>query len=170
MQLAGLSLDRVTPSQIWGKLDPETRQLAAEAIVSDPDTRPEADVAIAMAMRFREVAVRRLSNDQRVDYLLRRVFPDDGLATSLLLALHLKHRRPILSRFLDELKVPHDAGLIDADHDLQPQDSEALAAAIAALDGEFPQPHVDLYLACLLALDPETWAPLTTLLPPRLAG
>ena len=44
--------------------------------------------------------------------------PDDSLATSLLLALHLGRRQPLLSAFLDRMGIPHDEGMIDPDHEL----------------------------------------------------
>ena len=45
--LARLDLRELTPSRLWGALDPETRRLAAETIyeVDDESARLEADMA-----------------------------------------------------------------------------------------------------------------------------
>jgi hypothetical protein len=44
-----------------------------------------------------------------------------------------------------------------------------LTAAIASLDDEFDRPHVDLYLACLVSMDPGTWQHLDPILNQRAA-
>jgi hypothetical protein len=169
MDLRALLTNQLTPARVWSQLDPDTQKLAAEAIYADGATRREADLAVAAAMRFREPALRRQSVAQRIGYLLRAVHPNDDLAGSLLLALHLTHRRPILGHFLTELSIPHEDGLIDPDHDLKPPTASSLTAAIASLDSRFDRPHVDLYLACLLSMDPDTWQQLDPILGQRAA-
>jgi hypothetical protein len=164
MDLRELLTGRLTPARVWSHLDPDTRKLAAEAIYADGATRREADLAVAAAMRFREPALRRQSIAQRVGYLLRVVHPDDELAGSLLLALHLTHRRPILSCFLSELGIPHEDGLIDPDDHMEPPTASSVTAAVAALDDKFERPHIDLYLACLASMDPGTWRHLDPIL------
>jgi hypothetical protein len=156
-----LPLDDLRPATLWAVLDADTRRSAAEALYtgehSDSRTRREADMAVAAAIRFREIAVRKLSIDKRVDYLLRAVRPEDPLASSLVMSLHLEQRRGLLAAFLDALEVPHDDGMIqqDVDPDLP---VERLASAAAGLYQNFDEAEVDLYLASLLALDPDTWS------------
>ena len=102
--------------------------------------------------------MRKLSAGKRIEYLLRAVRPDDSLAANLLLALHLEGRRALLTTFLDRLEIPHDEGMIDGDFDLQPPPPERLAPAVTALFEEFPAEQVEVYVASLVALDPDTWA------------
>jgi hypothetical protein len=153
--------EELTPARLWAELDDETRRIAARSLYrgewADPLSRREADLAIAEALRFREVAVRKLSADRRVDYLLRAVRPDDSLARSLLLALHLGQRKPILEAFLDALEIPHEGGMIDENFDLEPPDVTRLAGAVETLRSGFPDDEVEVYLTSLLAMDPETW-------------
>ncbi len=108
--LERLPLDELVPSDIWAELDPETRRRAAEALyrggASSESGRRHADVALAARLNFREVAVRRLPVERRVQYLVGRVRPDDALASSLLLAMHLDHRRSLLEAFLDAARDP----------------------------------------------------------------
>lgn len=157
--LPDLPLDGLSPSKLWSALGPELRALAGRAVYSadDRSARNEVDQAIADAIRFREVAVRRLPLDKRVDYLSRVVRPDDDLATTLLLALHLEHRRPLLAAFLDHLEIPHNDGIIHEDHQPSPPSPEALRPAVNRLLGEFRQDEVEIYLASLLAMDDNVW-------------
>ena len=170
MRLRSVSLERLTPVEIWSALDPETRGLAAAAVYggpgADPGATAEADVAIARAARFRLVAVRRLPLENRRDYLVRLVRPDDSLASTLLRALHLIHRSELLSAFLDELSIPHEDGAIDPDFDFDANrpDAKQLLAATATLDSRFPAEHVELYAMSLLAMDPQSWSPIQEVL------
>ncbi|MCP3978002.1 MAG: hypothetical protein GY716_01550 [bacterium] len=165
--LEEIDLQTITPASLWPRLEPDTRKLAAEAVYRGNQggtVRREADVAIATALRFREVAVRKLPTDRRIEYLIGRVHADDGLASSLLLALHLEHRIALLETFLDDLEIPQENGAIDDEFDLQPAEPERLRSAVAALREKFPTDQVDVYLASLIALDPETWGGLTQIL------
>src|SRR5262249_40634606 len=95
-----VDLSSCGPSQLWAALPADTRQAAARALYAhdwgNAPTRREADFAIIQGMRFRETAVRQLPIDKRAGYLARSIRPNDSLASSLLLALHLESRRPML--------------------------------------------------------------------------
>lgn len=149
---------------LWTRLDRDVRAAAARSLYThdwgDTVPRREADLTIARALRFREAAVKQLPVEKRVEYLVRLVRLDESLATSLLLALHLEARGPMLCAFLDALGLPHEGGLIDASYDLKPLSSEKLGPATASLYERFPRSEVDLYLTTLRTLDPETWAAL----------
>ena len=165
--LQNLPLDKLTPARLWPALDESVRRLAVEAMYGDdPNLRREADQALADALRFRPAGVRKLPLDKRVDYFVRRVRPDNTLASTLLTTLHLAHRRPLLGAFLDALEVPNDDGLIPPGHEPEPFAGDRLAPAVDGLRGRFEAPDVDLYLATLLALDPDMWGGLKPLLEP----
>ena len=171
VSLQNLSLDRLTPARLWPALDEPDRRLAVQALYGDdPALRGQADEALAGALRFRPAAVRKLPVDKRVDYFVRRVRPDNTLATTLLTALHLGHRRALLRFFLDALGVPNDDGVIAPDHEPEPVAADRLAPAVDALRRRFDAPAVDVYLASLLALDPDTWGGLKLLLEPDAAA
>ena len=162
--LQNLHIDKLTPARLWPALDEPVRRLAVQAMYDDPDLRREADQALADALRFRPAGVRKLPVDKRIDHFVRRVRPDNPLATTLLTTLHLAHRRALLSAFLDALEIPNDDGLIASGHEPEPVAAGRLAPAVDRLRGRFDTPDVDLYLATLLALDPEVWGGLRTLL------
>ena len=151
--------DGLTPATLWRQLDAPTREIAARAVYkhSPGSSKAEADALIANAMRFRPAAIRKLPVEKRVQYLLSRVPVDDGLASTLLMALHLGPRAELLKGFLTALEIPHEEGLIDDRYDLQPQSVESLKQAIAQGYENFDRDHFQLYLAALVALDPETW-------------
>ena len=148
----------LTPSKLWTMLPQETRLLAARSYDwKTPESRLEAELTIARALKFRDLFVRKLPLEKRIGYLATAVRPADSLAASLLLALHLEHRRPILAAFLDSLGIEHDNGLITEDKEVAPPEAAALAAAAAKLYENFPENDVTVYLKCLLAVDPVTW-------------
>ncbi len=172
--LESVALDRITPSELWTRLDSRTRKLAATSLYDARGVaasgRAEADASIARAIRFRPAAVRRLPVERRIGYLLRAVRPDDSLACSLLLALHIEQRGSILATFLTRLGIPHENGLIDERFDLQPPEAATLAAAVDELFEKFAQDEVELYLASLVAIDRDTWSELVRTLPRKTAG
>ncbi len=157
--LEKLDLDRLTPSRLWDALEVEDRTEAARSLYASDnrDYKLEADMAIAVNLKFRPAAVQRLPVEKRAGYVARGVRPDDSLATTLLLALHLGERRDLLVTFLDVLAIPNDKGMIDEEFDLTTPDDRKLAAAVATLQERFSVDQVGLYLAALLAVDSETW-------------
>jgi hypothetical protein len=156
-----VDLAHCAPSQLWAALDPEVRLAAARSLYAhdwgQTPTRREADIAIMQGMRFRETAVRQLPVEKRASYLARSIRPNDSLASSLLLALHLQRKRPILAAFMDALAIPHKDGLIAEDHDVKPPTAAALKKASKVLRDAFPADDVELYLASLYVLDRDTW-------------
>ena len=161
MRLLGtVPIEKLTPSRVWSELDQETKTLAAQSLYAPgagAGSREEANQAIASALRYRVQAVRKLPVDKRVQYLVRAVRPDDSLASSLLTRLHLGHRAEMLGAFLEALQVPQQNGVIDENFELEPFDTEKLAAAARGLRERFPADEVEIYLATLVAMDPEIW-------------
>lgn len=167
-RLVDLDLDHLSPAKLWAALDPQTRARCARAMYGgDDERRQEANAALAALLRFRPEFVRRLPLDKRVQYLARQVRPDDGLAGSLLLAVHFEDRRGLLAAFLDRLGVPHRDGVIDEHYELRTWSAAELEEPVAALYDAFPAADVDLYLASLVALDRGSWSALVELLRKR---
>jgi hypothetical protein len=165
--------DRLSIAKLWASLEPAVRTLSAHALYAHDwgatPTRREADSAVAAALRTREVSVRKMPVDKRADYLARAVRPGESLASSLLLALHLEHRRPMLAAFLDAVGIPHENGLISGDDEIGPLDAAAVGRAALALFERFPPDEVAVYLATLLAMDPDLWAALEPVLRERIS-
>jgi hypothetical protein len=155
-----LDMDKLTPVRIWAAMSPESRMAAAKAVFASDEQqhRLEADMAIAVNLKFRPAAVRKLPLEKRAGYVARAFRPDDSFASTLLLCLHTGERVDLLTTYLDSLGVPHKNGLIDEEHDMEAPTGEALIAAVDTLLEKFERECVELYLATLLSMDPETWA------------
>ena len=121
---------------------------------------------LAQKLKFREAAVRKLPIEKKASYFARLIKPDDALASSLLVQLHLDFRRSLLKAFLDALGIANDDGVIASD-DVEVPKPKALASAVAVLDAAFPTAEVDVYLVSLLAMDEATWGGLRPLLEKR---
>jgi hypothetical protein len=165
-----LELRELTPARLWAELDQETRQVAARTVYSDvlddDASRLEADTAIATTLRFRPVAVRKLPLEKRVGYLMRAVRADDSLASTLLLALHLGQRRPMLQAFLDRLEIDHEDGVIQAE-EFDAPGADELTAAVDEIFETFPGIEAEVYFATLIAMEPESWEGLIEVLEAR---
>ena len=78
----------LTLAKIWTSLPSPVRSLAAKSFFAhDPNdgaSRLQAEVAIARAIKARDVFVRRLPEEKKIAYLATAVRPDEVLATSLL--------------------------------------------------------------------------------------
>jgi hypothetical protein len=93
----------------------------------------------------------------------------EAVAARLLVAYHLAHQRPMMARFLDELGIAHEEGLI-ADEELTAPAPDRLAAAAKAVGSAFPADDVSLYFSTLLWQDPETWGGLADVADVRAAS
>jgi hypothetical protein len=151
-----------TATRLWKRLTREERLAAATSFWRDPpqEMAGPALAAIVKARRMRPQAARALSDEARVTTLAAILDPGETLAASLLVALHLGTRRPLLSAFLDALALPHDDGVLKDEADGAPPPSvEAVGAAVASL-ATFPPHEVETYLNTLWLQDPERWAAL----------
>lgn len=164
----------LTPARLWTHLRPEERSRAALAFYvqakDDRASRQTADLAIARALRFREASVKKLAPEKKAGYLARLVPADDVLAAALLHALHLEHRRPLLGAFLDAFGIEHEDGVVKAESSAPPPEPAKVASAAEALFGDFPEAEVLVYLASLLAIEPDTWSGVKPVIAKRLAG
>jgi hypothetical protein len=161
----------LTPTRLWLKLDPETRMEAATALYAhdweDDPADMAADLAIAAALKFRPVAVKKMPVAERTKVLARAVRPDQSLVSSLLLALHLERRKDMMAAFLDTLGIPHEGGLIDAEFECEPPEEEKMRKAIDLLFENYPASHVDLYLVTIYMMDQQTWKHVATVMKER---
>ena len=84
------------------------------------------------------------------------------VAARLLVVYHVAHQRPMMGRFLDDLGIVHEDGMISEENITAPP-QERLAAAVATLARSFPVENVSLYLSTLMWQDPDTWGSLAGL-------
>ena len=160
------------PSQLWKQLPSERRLIAAEAFWTDDSAAAEqAEVVatIAQRIKFRLKSVLAMPVEKKTRQLVSLPFVSEAVAARLLVSYHLAHQRPMMGRFLDELGIAHEEGLI-ADENVTAPPQERLAAAAKALTAAFPPEDVSLYFSTLLWQDPDTWGGLAELADLRAAS
>jgi hypothetical protein len=156
--------------KIWKQMPEARRVLAAEAFWREEDgveQQVEAMALLAKHLKARPKFVQGLPLERLARYLAHYPGMPDVLAARLLVSYHLAHQRPMLKAFLDAAGIPHEDGLINAELEGAIA-KDKLAAGVDALGTAFPQGDVSLYLATLLAQDPDTWGGLAEF--PQTAG
>lgn len=152
-----------TATRLWKHLTPQERLSAATRFWNEPPQElvGTALAAIIKARRLRPQVARSLPLETRARAVASLLDPGEPLAGSLLVALHLGERRPILGAFLDALAFPHEDGILtEAADRLPPPEPDAARRAVAALLPAFPARDVAVYLNTLWLQDPERWAAL----------
>jgi hypothetical protein len=152
-----------TATRVWKRLTPAERKTAAESFYDQPPTEVlgAALGAIVKARHLRPQAARSLPPAEQARILAGVLDPGEPLAASLLVALHLKDRRPLLVAFLDAVGLPHQEGLLKEEADSLPAVTEDKARAGAlALKAAFPVEQVRTYLNTLWLQDRERWSAL----------
>jgi hypothetical protein len=137
------------------------RLASARALFGDQeavDDQVQASLLIAQQKKFRPKTIVGLDPDRKSKHLASLASVPDSIAGRALILYHLSDQRALMGRFLDELGIVHDNGLIKED-DVKP-DASKLAPAAATIAREFPPDDVRLYLLTLLCQDPETWGSL----------
>ena len=149
---------QTTSNRLWKALTPEEKNLAAAELVKDPTPLIKASViaVVADARKMRPIAARKLPAEVQARIVATVRDPGEILASSLLVALHLGPRKPMLIAFLDALGLPHDDGVLK-DEATEAIGLEALERACAALESESPA-AIRVYLNTLWLQDRERWA------------
>ena len=151
--------DDLRPARLWRNLPGDLRLAAATAFWTDEQAtleQAEGVALIARQIKFRPKSVLALPVEKKAKHLAGLAQVSDLLAARLLVSYHLQHQRPMMGRFLDELGIPHEDGLINEESPTAPA-PEALDKAATTLAAEFPRPDVARYFWTLLWQDPETW-------------
>jgi hypothetical protein len=154
-----------TASRIWKHLPPAERKAAADSFFAEPPSEllGTAHMAIVKARHLRPQAARSLKPEEQARILSGVLDIGESLAASLLVALHLGSRRPLLVTFLDAVGLPHQDGLLKEEADsLGPITEDKAREGVKALRGSFPEQQVHTYLNTLWLQDPERWQALET--------
>ena len=106
------------------------------------------DGEVAKSLKFRPMAVKKLPMDQRARRarMLMETTGNAELAYELFGAYLLKHKKELVTGFLDKTGVPHEDGMIEDIHSGVPSKSK-VAGAVKELDEAFPEEDVTLYLS-----------------------
>lgn len=162
----GRSVAEASLSQVWAALSIEDRALALEAgAEEDPTVRAWMIAEVSRARHFREKTVRSWSVRELANQAARIGPPKREWIREVFIAFHGRHRSQILVQYLDELRVPHENGLVSVDaEDCTIGEEQAKAAALALLRVH-PADQVVVYFVCLNIISPflcpgiQTWLP-----------
>jgi DNA-binding phage protein len=149
-----------TAGKIWKRLPREDKKLAATAFLEDPPPELFAGAlsAVIRVRKLRPQVARALSREALADALSTVLDPGEPLVSSLLIALHLGSRRPLLVAFLEAVGLPHENGLLKEEADAFPVPAaEALRKAATAIAPTFPREHIEVYFNTLILQDPDRW-------------
>lgn len=113
--------------------------------------------AVVKARRLRPQVARALPPEEQARALAAVLDPGEPLAASLLVALHLGERRPVLATFLDAAGLAHDNGILREEDELQPLPEAAARQGVRALVAAYPREQVETYLNTLWLQDPDRW-------------
>ena len=149
---------QTTSNRLWKTLSPEEKSLAAAELVKDPTPLIKASViaVVAEARKMRAIAAKKLPPEVQAKIVATVRDPGEILASSLLVALHLGPRKPMLIAFLDALGLPHEDGVLK-DEATEAIGLEDLKKGCAALSAE-PPSAIRIYLNTLWLQDGARWA------------
>src|SRR4030095_3286378 len=98
------------PSQLWKRLSPERKLLAADAFWQDENAaaeQAEAVVLIAQRIQFHTRRGQVVTREKKSRHLVNLGAVSEMVAARLLVAYHLHHQRPMMAAFLDALGIAH---------------------------------------------------------------
>jgi hypothetical protein len=157
-----------TARQIWNGLDRDTREQVALAFWQDsrlgPDERRVTLDPWLKARGLRPAYLDKRSKPQRAALMAQGGLPEET-ALQVLMSFHLVERSDMLARFLDELGIEHEDGLITEEASFEGVDGKRLEQAVEALREAFDDAQVELYLKTLTASDALAWEELAPLVP-----
>ena len=149
-----------TAARLWKRLGRDERNAAASSFWKD--TPPEVSVmalaAVVKARHMRPQVARSMPPEEQAKALASVLDVGEPVASSLLVALHLGARRPMLATFLDAAGLAHENGLLKDDADESAVTADAAGKGVAALlaAGHTPE-QVRTYLNTLWLQDPDRW-------------
>src|SRR5262245_30335732 len=130
--------DEMRPTRLWRNLPTDAKVAAATAFWTDEHAaieQAEGVALIARHIKFRPKSVIALPAEKKAKHLATMGQVSDLLAARLLVSYHLQQQRPMMSRFLDVLEIPHEEGLIKEESPPTPS-PEKLDEAVKTLAAE----------------------------------
>lgn len=155
-----------TAARLWKRLGREERNAAAASFWKDtpPEVTGMALAALVKARHMRPQVARALPPEEQARALASVLDVGEPVASSLLVALHLGERRPMLATFLDAAGLAHEDGLLKDEAEEGAVAAAAAGKGVAALRaaGHTPE-QVRTYLNTLWLQDPDRWKALEEL-------
>lgn len=147
---------------LWRSIGSERRRVAASALLARKDQTNQilATNLIATRLKFRPHKAAQLPAEKKASYIAGIDTLDESTAGALIRDYLFGQQRPMLSRFLDLLSIPHKNGEIEEGAEPPKPTADALRSALGTLRGEFDPEEVGIYISALLLADPDFWSEL----------
>jgi len=142
----------VSANRVWRQLPDETR-VAACRILWAESTGAEKQLlfaTLAKAKNLREVFVRKSPIERLVNWTAATLSLPDQIVDDLLKRYLLHQHRAVIVSFLELLKIPHSAGMIDQDFDLSTLTNERVQESARSLLTSADRAGAELYLKYLV--------------------
>ena len=157
--LAKLAADPTTANskRLWKAMTVDERRAGMAALLAsepDPVLRAGLRAEIARARKFRPQILGKWNDEQLADAAARLDIGDKGIAWDALTSQLLRNKTAMLVQFLDELRIPHEAGVFSEDLGTEPLTESRLRTAADSLMKAFPVDDVVLYLLALRSSQP----------------
>jgi hypothetical protein len=154
-------------ARVWRRLGRDEKLAAARHFWADPprEAMGPAQAALVGLLHVRPQSVRTLGPERKAAGLAALADPSELLAASLLVALHLGERRPLLAAFLEAAGLAHEDGLLAEDASAPPIGEGAARRGYEAVAGLFPEDQVRTYLNTLWLQDHDRWGVLDRVVP-----
>jgi hypothetical protein len=148
--------------QLWRSLGSERRRAAAAALLARKDQTNQmlATTLIATRLKFRPHKAAALPAEKKAGYIAGMDTLDESTAGALVRDYLFEKHRPMLSRFLDLLNIPHKNGEIQEDAEPPKPTGDAVRTALSTIRGEFDAQEVGIYTSALTLSDPDFWSEL----------
>jgi hypothetical protein len=149
--------------QIWKHLDHERRRQAATAFFASPENANEQrgmTALMAKKLNLRPQKAAKLPKEKAAGYLAAIEAMEEPLAALLVRMYLFAQHRAMLIMFLDELKIPHEDGMIEDGNTTVPE-VDMLRAGLEKIRASFAPEDVEIYMSALAASDAAVWVNLS---------
>jgi hypothetical protein len=156
----------VSANRVWRQLPDETRAAACRILWAESKgTEKQLLFAtLAKAKNLREIFVRKSPVERLVNWTATTLSLPDQIVDELLKQYLLHEHRAVIVSFLESLKIPHSAGMIEENFDLATLTNDRVQESARSLLTSADRAGAELYLKYLV-LQGGPWAGIEEVMP-----
>jgi len=156
----------VSANRVWRQLPDETRAAACRILWAESKgTEKQLLFAtLAKAKNLREIFVRKSPVERLVNWTATTLSLPDQIVDELLKQYLLQEHRAVIVSFLESLKIPHSAGMIEENFDLATLTNDRVQESARSLLTSADRAGAELYLKYLV-LQGGPWAGIEEVMP-----
>jgi hypothetical protein len=156
----------ISANRVWRQLPDEIRVAACRTFWAESkgSEKQLLFATLAKAKNLREVFVRKSPVERLVNWTAATLSLPDPIVDDLLKQYLLHEHRAVIVSFLELLKIPHSAGMIDQNFDLATLTNERVQESARSLLTSADRAGSELYLKYLV-LQGGPWAAIEEVMP-----